>query len=213
LKIVEVAIRVAVRLGVERQVVVKRLVLGFDDQCSYCEDMASKIKERFRERLEIRDLHDPEVEVWRKQALGENPSWAPTLIELDGNSVRAWTGYRMGLALSWRLGPVATWRLTQALAEFRGHPEEQTSSVSGRRLTRGQFITELTKGIAGVALAVTVLGSSADPANAALCCVGICNYCYDNCGRRCGVCNCVRRCRERHSGCPCNNCRCRAKYC
>jgi hypothetical protein len=47
---------------------VKGLVLGFDDQCSYCIDVASKIKERFGDRLEIRDLHDSEVEVWRELA-------------------------------------------------------------------------------------------------------------------------------------------------
>ncbi len=52
-------------------------------------------------------------------ALGEEAPWAPTLTEIRDGKVRAWTGTMMGVRLGSALGPVTTWRIIQALGEFR----------------------------------------------------------------------------------------------
>ena len=38
-----------------------RYVLGFDAECSFCEEVAEEIRDRFGEHLELRDLHEVEM--------------------------------------------------------------------------------------------------------------------------------------------------------
>lgn len=146
----------------------RSLVLGFDAGCLKCTELARRIKEQVDGKLEIRSLSDPQVEHWRKSALGDDAPWAPTLIEVEGPKVRAWTGWRLGVNLSRFLGPAATWRVMQALGEVGAAPEAEKSAVAKAAggLTRGQFL----KGVGGAAAAVTMLsgtGKLARPAEAA----------------------------------------------
>lgn len=131
----------------------KRLVLGFDAGCTACSGLAARIEEQVGDRLEVRSLSDPQMEHWRKQALGEDARWVPTLVEIEGGQVRAWTGLRMGAALGRRLGPGDTWRVMQAIGEAGSAPEIRTAPVSASGPTRRQFI----KGLAGGLLALSVL--------------------------------------------------------
>ena len=136
----------------------KRLVLGFDAGCFTCSDLAVRIGRRVGSSLTVRDLKDPEVLRWRAQALGENSPWTPTLFEVKGKKVRAWTGFKMGWALSRALGPGATWQVMQALGEVGAAPEavvapdEMGGSVSPVGFSRGQFL----KGMGGAAVAMSV---------------------------------------------------------
>ncbi|MDQ3362739.1 MAG: hypothetical protein M3534_13970 [Actinomycetota bacterium] len=146
----------------------RRLVLGFDAGCVTCSELARGIEERVGDKVEIRSLYDPQMEHWREQALGKDAAWAPTLVELNGGPVRAWTGVRMGARLSRVLGPVATWRVMQELGEANTDLELADSAavraVSG--LSRGQFL----KGVGGAAVALSILsgtGNLAAPAGAA----------------------------------------------
>ena len=146
----------------------KRLVLGFDAGCSTCAEMAQKVKEKVGEKLEVVNLREPEVMQWREEALGENAPWTPTLFEVNGGAVKAWTGKRMGLKLGRALGPVATWRVMQVLGEVGATPEiAEASPVAriGASMSRGQFL----KGVGGAAVAMGVLsatGKLASPAQA-----------------------------------------------
>ncbi len=142
-----------------------RLVLGFDAGCMTCSELARRIEERVGERLEIRSLNDTLMQHWRTEAFGENAPWSPTLVEVGDGTVRAWTGIRMGVRLSRALGPVATWRVMQALGEANADLDlvdsPAVNAVSG--LTRGQFL----KGVGGAAVAVSVLsGTGKLPASA-----------------------------------------------
>ena len=132
----------------------RRLVLGFDAGCTTCSDMALRIEAAIGERLEVRDLRDPEVAGWIEQALGREARWAPTLIEVSGSRVRAWTGPRMGLALGRRLGVRNTWRVLKALGA--NEAPETFSTPAERGLNRTQFL----KGIGGAALAMTALSGT-----------------------------------------------------
>lgn len=149
---------------------VKKLVLGFDRGCGTCLELAQRIDERLGEKLEVQNLRDPQVEGWRKRTLGQNAPWAPTLFEVDGEKVRAWTGWRMGFALTRFLGPADTWKVMQILGEMNAPLENRSEAspvakaVGG--LTRGQFL----KGVGGATVAMSVLsttGRLASPLSAA----------------------------------------------
>lgn len=146
----------------------RKLVLGFDAGCLTCSELARRIEDRVGGRLEVRSLNDPLMQHWRESALGETATWAPTLVELDGGEIRAWTGVRMGVRLGRALGPLATWRVMQALGEANADLE-LTGSVAARatsKLTRGQFL----KGVGGAAVALSILGGTGklpSPAQAA----------------------------------------------
>ncbi len=154
--------------GTNVQVGGHRLVLGFDAGCATCSGLAKSIEGRIGGRLEIRSLNDPQMDHWRTEALGKDAPWAPTLVEVNGGSVRAWTGLRMGARLSRALGPVATWRLMQTLGEANADLELADSAAARAfsGLSRGQFL----KGVGGAAVALSVLsgaGKLPSPADAA----------------------------------------------
>lgn len=143
----------------------KQLVLGFDAGCFACSDLAARIGERVGEGLAVRNLNDSELQGWREQALGGDAKWAPTLFEVRDDGVRAWTGWRMGWALSRAIGPAATWRVMQALGEVGAAPRIEESVVQKLParaadavvgITRGSFL----KGIGGAAVAMSVLSGT-----------------------------------------------------
>ena len=136
----------------------RRLVLGFDAGCMTCSELAKRIEERVEDKIEVLSLNDPRMKHWREQALGEDPPWAPTLVEIEGDVVNAWTGIRMGARLSRALGPLATWRVMQVLGEANADLQ-LTDSVAARAasgLTRGQFL----KGVGGATVAMSLLSGT-----------------------------------------------------
>ena len=136
----------------------RRLVLGFDAGCITCSELAKRIEERVGDKVEVRSLNDPLMQHWRREVFGENAPWAPTLVEIEGGIVRAWSGVRMGVRLSRALGPLATWRVMQVLGEDN-EDLELTDSAAAKavsRLTRKQFL----KGIGGAVVALSVLSGT-----------------------------------------------------
>lgn len=148
----------------------KRLVLGFDGGCSTCLELAKKVHEQVGDKLEVQNLRDPQLGKWRKEALGENAPWAPTLFEVDGQKVRAWTGWRLGLVLSRHLGPKDTWKVMQTLGDMSAPTAaEAKRSVVARTVAGGMSRGQFLKGVGGAAVAMTVLsgvGKLARPAEA-----------------------------------------------
>lgn len=132
----------------------RRLVLGFDGGCFACSGLAGRIERRLDGKIEVRNLREPQVREWRRNALGEDAPWAPALFEINGSKVRAWTGWKLGANLSRFLGPVATWRVMQELGEVTAVPGIEDSPVAEAiGISRGQFL----KGMGGAAVAVSVL--------------------------------------------------------
>lgn len=146
----------------------RELVLGFDGGCAACGALAERISASLGDRLKVRSLHHPQVEHWRREALGEDAPWAPTLFEVGGvGEVRAWTGPGMALRLVRVLGPVSTWRLMQVLGETRARRAAHTGSrlsMDNADLSRGQFL----KGVGGGVLGVAILSASGGWASPAL---------------------------------------------
>lgn len=130
----------------------KHLVLGFDAGCMTCSELARRIEEEVGDKLELRNLHDPQVEQWRKQALGKDAPWAPTLIEVSDEVVKAWTGWRLAAHMSRALGPIATWQVMEVLGEAGAVSRTQQLAANGG-MSRGRFL----KGLAGAMIGVSVL--------------------------------------------------------
>lgn len=148
----------------------RRLVLGFDAGCTACSDLAQRIENQAGDKLEVRSLRDTQVEHWRRQALGEDTVWAPTLIEVQSGEVKAWTGPKMCLNLSRFLGPIATWQVMQALVEAgkeRKRLKQTSMTTSG--MSRSEFLLKGATGVGGAAVGFGVLSASglASPAHAA----------------------------------------------
>ncbi len=142
------------------------MVLGFDGGCFTCTGLAQRIEERVDGKIEVRSLTDPQVQAWRRKALGEDAPWAPTLFEIKDLKVRAWTGPRMGVALARFLGPVATWRVMQVLGEMErpmlpatgtGADGASIGDSSKIGAAVGMSRMRFLKGAAGVAVATSVL--------------------------------------------------------
>ncbi|KIF78083.1 hypothetical protein QR77_38325 [Streptomyces sp. 150FB] len=60
-------------------------------------------------------LTEPRVRALRLRALGEGAEWAPTLLAVNGDQVRAWTGPALSLRLARLLGPSDSLRVVRAL--------------------------------------------------------------------------------------------------
>jgi hypothetical protein len=142
----------------EKDGTTRRLVLGFDAGCMTCSELARRIEERVGNKLEVLSLNDPFMARWREQALGKDAPWVPTLVEVEGDAIRAWTGVRMGARLSRALGPLATWRVMQVLGEANDELElvDSVAARAASGLTRGQFL----KGVGGAAVAISILGGT-----------------------------------------------------
>ncbi len=139
----------------------RRLVLGYDGGCVTCSDLAERISQSVGDRMEVRSLHDPQVEHWRERTLGKDAPWAPTLFEVGGpGEVRAWTGPRMAVRLARALGPVSAWRVLCVLGEV-AHSGVWTSTVPATRTGAGGFSRrQFSKSMGGAALAASVLSST-----------------------------------------------------
>jgi hypothetical protein len=92
-----------------------RWVLAFDVSCGKCRKISRAVADACHGTLEILPLTHHDVWRWRQQALGGQAVWAPTLIKVQANNIRAWTGMRMGIALMCHLGPQSTMRVLAAV--------------------------------------------------------------------------------------------------
>jgi hypothetical protein len=125
----------------------KSWVLAFDAACSRCREISGVVAQTCDGKLEVLPLRHPDVHRWRKQAMGAQPRWAPTLLAVREGSVRAWTGPAMAVPLIRRLGVRSTVRLLRALG---GLPSTRPEATSDQRLGRKRFL-QLGAGVAAAA--------------------------------------------------------------
>lgn len=106
-------------------------ILCFDGGCAACNKLARSVTELSDGRLNARSMRDEQVKWWREQALGPDSPWVPTLILVEGSTVRAWTGGAMALRLALLVGPTRTWRVLKLVESWSR--EENVASVVKRR--------------------------------------------------------------------------------
>ncbi|WP_447034624.1 bacteriocin fulvocin C-related protein [Streptomyces sp. DSM 118878] len=90
-------------------------ILAFDAGCRFCEEVADQVENSVDGTLTTAALTDPRIRALRVRALGEGAEWAPTLLAVDGDQVRAWTGAALSLRLARLLGPADSLRVVRAL--------------------------------------------------------------------------------------------------
>ncbi|SDH59642.1 hypothetical protein SAMN05421505_118131 [Sinosporangium album] len=146
----------------------RRWILGFDGSCGRCREIAKAAEKAAGARLEVLPLSHPDVRRWRDRTLGTGAPWVPTLVRVDGDRVRAWTGPAMGLRLLACLGPAAAIRLFRALGELSqagrtaqaGHTVHAGRAVQAGRSVRGrrQFF-KVGAGL-GIAAGIVLVGKA-----------------------------------------------------
>jgi hypothetical protein len=90
-------------------------LLAFDAGCGTCSNVIARISTVVEDRLAVVNLGDERIRTLRRQALGEHPPFAPTLLKVDGGHVRVWTGFAMSVRLSRLLGPARSFKVIRAL--------------------------------------------------------------------------------------------------
>lgn len=86
--------------------------LLFDSGCSLCSDLARGIEREASGWLKARSLREPEVKALLDRA-EPNWRWEPTLLEVEGDRARAFTGLAMRVRLLAGLGAKRTWRIAK----------------------------------------------------------------------------------------------------
>jgi hypothetical protein len=109
-------------------------VLAFDAGCVACSRMAQRVQAVTGTAVQVRGLSEPAVRQWRERALGPAAPWAPTLLAVAGEQVRAWTGAALSVRLARLLGARRAVRVVRSLAEVQGAAEVGSGGAeTGRR--------------------------------------------------------------------------------
>ncbi|MFE6667459.1 bacteriocin fulvocin C-related protein [Streptomyces sp. NPDC057697] len=93
-------------------------VLAFDADCQFCEEVVNRVRLSVDGTLTTAGLTEPRIRELRERALGVGAEWAPTLLAVDGEQVRAWTGTALSLRLARLLGPSDSLRVVRALRDL-----------------------------------------------------------------------------------------------
>lgn len=113
----------------------KRILL-FNSNCSACSQIAHTIKQYIGDWLQIRSLHDKQVQVWLNT---EKPGWywEPMLVlEKDGRC-QFLSGQRMQIYFFLHLGPIKAFKLTHLIGQF-----ERETSFKDFDIQRRFFLTQ-----------------------------------------------------------------------
>jgi hypothetical protein len=128
-------------------------VLGFDAGCAACSDVVERIGGALGGEVAVAGLDDARVHELRHRALGPRAPFVPTLLEVDGERVRAWTGPRLSLRLIRLLGVRRSVAVVRALDHadvvVRGDRRALLKAVPA--LTLGAFL--ISGGLAAPAMA------------------------------------------------------------
>lgn len=126
-------------------------MLAFDAGCGACSDVIDRIGAAVDGRLTVVGLG--EVRELREIALGDDPVFAPTLLRVDGDRVRAWTGPSLSLRLALLLGPSRSFAVVRALnsADVVVHGSRRSLLKAAPGLALGAFL--VSGGLASTAMA------------------------------------------------------------
>jgi hypothetical protein len=131
----------------------EKWILAFDAGCGRCRDLSSMIEDLSEQTIVVRPLADPDIRGWREAALGSPAPWAPTLIAVEADQVRAWVGMRMKFRLARRLGLRSTVRLLVGMGEARNaEPVGENSAPDKKVFSRKSFLAGVGGAIAAIAL-------------------------------------------------------------
>jgi predicted DCC family thiol-disulfide oxidoreductase YuxK len=119
-----------------------RWILAFDGSCATCRAVSCTVKRSCDGKLEVLPLQSSDVKKWRKKSLGSDSEWVPTLLRVNGDQVRAWTGAAMGITVVRHLGVRSAFRVLRALGELdrRSDHDSSNDDKSRRAIGRAQAL-------------------------------------------------------------------------
>lgn len=106
--------------------------LLFDSGCSQCTEIAQAVEQAAAGGLEARSLRDPAMQRLLAQAC-PHWRWQPTLLEVEGERVRAFTGLALGLRLMRVLGLRRARRPAKLVGRLSAPPVHAEPANPGRR--------------------------------------------------------------------------------
>lgn len=114
-------------------------ILAFDASCGRCRRISKAVARVAGERLKVLPLTHPDVTGWRRQGLGKNPPWAPTLLRVSPTGVvRGWAGMAIIVPMVRLLGIRSMIELLRALGSLhRAESARDTGVDSGRERRLG----------------------------------------------------------------------------
>jgi predicted DCC family thiol-disulfide oxidoreductase YuxK len=126
-----------------------RWILAFDASCGTCRGISRAVAEACDGKLKLMPLAHPDVRQWREQSLGSQAAWAPTLIRIQVDDVRAWTGPAMVVALVRHLGSRSTMRVLGALMQQRRNRDQVVPLNVGLLAVVGSLMMTSRRGAEG----------------------------------------------------------------
>jgi len=120
----------------------KRYLL-FDSHCSLCITLARNIEQESDSWLMARSLHDVEMQAILNRT---HPHWKfePTLVEIENNKTRVYTGISMRMKIVSGVGPLRAWRISEIVRQ--AFISKDSENLSRRKFLRqtGALLTGLT---------------------------------------------------------------------
>ncbi|MGW7514460.1 bacteriocin fulvocin C-related protein [Streptomyces sp. NPDC054796] len=137
----------------------ERWVLAFDGTCGTCAAVSKAVERASEGKLEVLPLTHREVQRWLR--LDEKPRtrWAPTLLRVRDEHVRAWTRPLMAVQLARRLGPRSTLRVLQSLGQLRSEARNTPARAEAENAIGRKRFLQLCGGV-GVAATLTLTGQT-----------------------------------------------------
>lgn len=108
--------------------------LLFDSGCNVCTKLAHDIEQEAGDWLAARSLRDLKMQALLSQ-VKPNWQWQPTLLEIEGEQIRIFTGYALASKIALGLGIRRTWHVAQLVNQAR-------IPVHDMSLERRQFLKQ-----------------------------------------------------------------------
>lgn len=95
--------------------------LLFDSGCSTCSRIAQEVEQEASGFLAVRTLRDPKMQELLKSAKPDW-QWEPTLLEIDAEEMRAYTGLALRTRLLGKLGLRYAWHVAKMVSQLMMPP-------------------------------------------------------------------------------------------
>lgn len=151
--------------------------LVYDPGCSVCNNIAATIQEAVGDKLQAVSIRDPWTMSLLDRAFPRGWKFAPYLMTIDQDGVRAWTGVGLAMRLGLLLGPRKAFRVLSMLPRY-----QPVSELEGG--VRGISRRNALKLSGAVAAALVAVGLRAPIAQGA-CCQCECSNCFNTDEYRC----------------------------
>lgn len=161
--------------------------LIYDSGCSVCTQLAQAVGDAAGGKIRAISIRDDRARELLDRAYPNGWAFAPYLVAVDGDRVRAWTGAASALRLARMVGPLNAWSIWRVARRNGVYLPPTGIGRQSSGVSRRGFL-KLSAGITG---AVAVVGANSSSLYACTPCEPLP---YPGCGLQCSI---VQRCVDR----------------